>query len=579
MVRLARMSMVIALAAICLASAGCEKKYDVIGLSNPSGYDFGLNDTPWTFQVWNTDPSQVAALAFTVSSSDAWLIRTPTSETSSGPDDRKVITVRVNRNGLSKGQHNATLTVSGDKIVSKNVAISVTSEGGQDSSGGWSLQNIGVNYTAPYLLEFDFSLRDESDHAVIAEPAQFQVVCQEDGTPISAETDVHLAKGDNKQLLTFLVLDYTLSMADPAINGDSNNDGKSDAIDKMEAAAKDNFLDAMDADAQVGIYEFHCGNKPPQKVSGFSVDKPYLKGLIDTIWTKYVSGFPAESRCWDALYAAVGEFSTDPEAKRDEQRAIVFLSDGRDESSTKTYNEVIAAAKDRGVTFYCIGFGAELDLTALQIITSQTGGKYYPAGTADELAAQFAQIINDLGGQYILRWATLKRTGEAFAPSFALTVSDHTIQYQPTEPYTPTEYAGDALQGLLRVATSESADKTTAYLRAAYVPRYITKFRLHAVSQNSFTVTAVAEADGGLCPTPPWTLTVVDAAQGGKQITLQTEHPDDIFTAIPFAAFGPILKFEFTTRVENIASLFTTLEIDDSIYSGGQTFKLDWPPH
>jgi hypothetical protein len=45
------------------------------------------------------------------------------------------------------------------------------------------LQITGLRqfYSAPYLLDFTFSVRDQNNHAVILDPSQFEVVCKEDG--------------------------------------------------------------------------------------------------------------------------------------------------------------------------------------------------------------------------------------------------------------------------------------------------------------------------------------------------------------------------------------------------------------
>ncbi len=568
----------------CLSLTGCPAiRYDVIALSQNS-YDFGLNDMPWAFQVWNSDPSILPSMSFVVSTDQPWLTCDPESGTStgsSGPGGKKVITVTVNRSGLSAGQHKGTITISGNRLVSKRLQITLTSEGSTNGSGGWTLRNIVADYAPPYLLEYSFSLSDENGHSVIAEPAQFQVTCKEDGKIIGSETVFQFVKGANKQLLTYLVLDYTFSMADIEINGDADGNGRSDAIDAMEAAAKDVFLDALSQDAQVGIYEFHREDPPFMKVADFTTDREYLKSRIDAIWTEYVRGLSGATRCWDALFAATREFSNDADARKDEQRAIVFLSDGRDESSTHSYQEAIDSANERGIAFYCIGFGAELDLTALQVITSQTSGQYYSASTVEELGERFQQIITDLGGQYILRWATLKRTAQAsFLPSFTLELAGDSLDYAAPSSavYNPVDHAGNPLLGELRMAISSSADATTAFLRATYVPRYITRLSLRAESAHSFAVSLVSATEGGLCDDAEWNLTVSDDPEGGKRILVESAAPDNIYTAIPYAAFGSILKFDFDVAITDPASAFSALEVDNTIYDGGQSFDIDWPP-
>ena len=115
--------------------------------------------------------------------------------------------------------------------------------------------------------------------------------------------------------------------------------------------------------------------------------------------------FPASSRCWDALVAAITGLGA---SNRDEQHYVILISDGRDESSASSVADVITAATNNNVQVFAIGFGQELDTNTLHDITSATQGRLYTAANAADLGTQFAQITKDARGQYILRWATLK---------------------------------------------------------------------------------------------------------------------------------------------------------------------------
>ena len=440
-----------------------------------------------------------------------------------------------------------------------------------------ALQVYGVSerYHAPWLLDFNFSLRDQDNHAVAVDPTQITVVCKEDGAAISpSETGFRLLSGNNKQLKCFLVLDYTLSMADPLANGDTNNNGYSDALDTMEQAAKTliGTLSARNPDAQIGLYEFHREDAahPPLKVSDLTVDRASLSNRIDSIWDDYVQWFPAATRCWDAVYAAVNEFpSSNP---RDDQRFVVFLSDGKDESSTRTPSDIISQAVARGVRVYAVGFGRELTPAALQNIAGQTSGQYYPATSLAQLAARFDQITEDLKGQYILRWATLKRSSASFVPSFALTYQGVTAN-RTGSPFSPNSTAGDALVGRLAFDGSLGGDHVaTITLNASYVPRFITRLRLNVASVQSMTVEKVLGAEGGICP-DNWVLERNDAE---GWIELRSPTPQNIFTALPFATLGKILRF----RVPDVTALnrsFDTFSVDNSIYAqtGGQSFAIE----
>ncbi len=440
-----------------------------------------------------------------------------------------------------------------------------------------NIQNAAPSYSAPYLLDFTFALRDNSDRAVVATPASFALTAKEDENTISpSETAFLLAPAANKQSKCFLVLDYTNSMADPARNGDENGDGKSDAVDMMETSAKE-FIDGMTSDAQVGILEFHREDPahPPKVVADFTTNKEYLKARIDAIWGDYVQGFPASSRCWDAVYDAVGMFPSDTGA--DEERYLLFLSDGVDESSTTaTPDSIISAAKDRAINVYCIGFGDELAPDDLQRITSKTGGAYYKAGSVEELGQRFDDIWRDLGGRYTFRWSTLRRDSASFVPSFEIKLDGATGSF--TGPaYIPTDYAGDVLRGVLRVPEYTIVDgHASLFIRASYVPRYITRFSLHVQTPYTFTAALVGAEDAGLCQN--WNEPAVTPSTGGADILFQSQAPANIYTAIPYGAFGAILRLDFAGLPENPGPLVTAINVDNSSYGSGQHFVVESLP-
>ncbi|MBK9137390.1 MAG: SUMF1/EgtB/PvdO family nonheme iron enzyme [Verrucomicrobia bacterium] len=431
-----------------------------------------------------------------------------------------------------------------------------------------SIQDVSHFYDQPYLLDFNFALRDQNDKALILDPSQITVVCREDGTPISAsETGFRLLAAANKQLKCFLVLDYTLSMADPAANGDSDGDGLSDALETMEAAAK-TLIGTLNPDAQVGLYEFHREDAahPPQKVSDLTVDKAALTNHIDRIWTDYVQWFPAATRVWDAVYAAIQEYPTSRVV--DEQRVVVFLSDGRDESSTRRPNDVISAAQDRGVKVYPIGFGDELTPAPLQNIAGSTGGRYYPALTIPQLAERFQQLTDDLRGNYVLRWATLKRTG-SFTPSFSLTYQGLTATHSGQR-YYPGSYAGDVLQGRLVFDAALDEGEATVGLRAYYIPRFITRLRFQYASDKPLTVQRVPLAEGGIVP-DTW---LFEHNATEHWIELRSPNPQNIFTALPYATQGRLLRFVLT-GVADLTTCFSNFSVDNTLYTaGGQTFVI-----
>ena len=100
---------------------------------------------------------------------------------------------------------------------------------------------------------------------------------------------------------------------------------------------------------------------------------------------------------------------------------VLLMSDGLDTLSSTKYAEVVAAARDRGVSFYVIHFqlftpgGGRLvprpPSKGFRELAEQTGGRYFRIGDAKsaldphaqyDLAPVFEAIDNDLRGQYVL---------------------------------------------------------------------------------------------------------------------------------------------------------------------------------
>lgn len=549
---------------------GCSSPTDAIATSNTS-YSFGTSGQAWNFEVWNN--GAVNSLAFTVKSDVSWMYCTPTSGTSKGPTDKSVITVAVSRQGLAAGNHEGHLNITASGVTTVQVTVTVYSDGTQGVTGDdLTVSGLTYSYSAPYLLDFTFSLHDNYGQPVIGEPLQFDVTCLESNVPIVAdESPPQFAKASSKQSNCFLVLDYSASMASLAENGDINEDGVSDAIQTMEVSAKDVFLPSLAEDARVGVYEFHR-ETDPEKVCNLTADKDFVAARIDAIWSQFVYPFSGMSRCWDAVYAAVEEFESD--GQNDEVRDVIFLSDGYDTSSFHTKEEVVDIAVARGVRVYGIGYGANVNTAVLQSVTTQTNGTFYLATNVTELDTAFRQIVNDFDARYTLRWATLNRSDVKFTPSFYLTIANRTASYAATDSYSVADYVSDELKGRLRTVPSKSDDKTTIFLRASYVCRYVWKLRFYVESPYAFTVQQVDAANGGLCA--GWTQTIEhDDVLPGVWVVLESPVTGQTDTQLPFASFGPILRFDFNALFDEDVTPFEVLYVDNSIYTGGQAFEID----
>ena len=470
---------------------------------------------------------------------------------------------------------------------------------GYATIGGLTIADVANIWSKPFLLDFSFSLRDGDDPAtsgpVVVPPSQLQVVCMEDGVPIPTETALVLESGDKKQLKSFLVLDYTYSMF--VVPG---------AIDAMQDAAKLLINDEPDH-ALFGIYEFHADYVTPRMVTtntattnGFIADKAALSTIIDGIQSNYVKGEYAGTRCWDAMYAALGQYGP---TNRDERRCLVVMSDGNDDSSLLNASgdpvgDIVTLAQTKQVRIFCVAFGSDVNTNALQQLTDNTGGHYYLAGTTTtNLSAQFQKIVKDIDGQYLLRWATLKRAAQPFQPSFQVTYGGFTATWNTDIvmtniiididtnttpwttnsydtnilqfPYNPPDWTNDVRLGSLRLVQDADVGPQSIRLRATYVPRYVRQMRLYY--RPNYPCTASLDSTGTNELLYGWSMAESADTNGLRTLTISSPNPTDLLTSIEYAAFGDLVSFNFAYPESlTTTQAFSEFRVDNTLFASVQ---------
>lgn len=432
---------------------------------------------------------------------------------------------------------------------------------------GLVITNVIYLYSRPYLLDFMFSLRDGPDpttaHAVVRASSQMSVTCREAGLAINPlETAFIVENGDRRQFKAYLVLDYSRSMTALA-NGDANGNEVSDAIDNMEAAAKE-LLRQLPPTAQVGLYEFHADWEDPIRLHGPTSDRAALDAAMDGIWrTLQLPDASAGSRCWDALLAAVNDFGPpDP----DENRYVVFISDGYDTSSQVLPANVIAAAQAKWVRLYCVAYGTLIDGATLAQLTAQTGGRHFRAENAEGLASAFALLGKDLDGQYLLRWATLRRNATPFTPSFEVKLAGYTHQFTAPADYVATNYGTnkEVFYGALRLVADAEEGADAVLLRTTYAPRNIRKLRLHYRPNYRCQPVLLSTSAGEILH--GWTMSETPDGAGGYWLELNSPNPGDNTRDIPYGALGNLVQFQFT-GLPSPAEAFRRFEVDNTVYA------------
>ena len=93
------------------------------------------------------------------------------------------------------------------------------------------------------------------------------------------------------------------------------------------------------------------------------------------------------------------------------QRALILISDGKDEGSRFTFEDALDYARRAGVTIYTIGLGEDVDKRKLNRLAEETGGRTFFLKSVDELAAIYAQVEQELRSQYLIAYQSTNTSG------------------------------------------------------------------------------------------------------------------------------------------------------------------------
>jgi VWFA-related protein len=118
---------------------------------------------------------------------------------------------------------------------------------------------------------------------------------------------------------------------------------------------------------------------------------------------------------FDALHDAMAFLK-----QRQGRRAIVLLSDGRDENnpgtapgSVHTVADALALVRETDTTVYAIGLGANVDRPALAELAARSGGAVSFPADASELDGEFRRVLGELRRRYVVGYTSTnpKRDG------------------------------------------------------------------------------------------------------------------------------------------------------------------------
>ncbi|TMF08527.1 MAG: VWA domain-containing protein [Chloroflexi bacterium] len=169
----------------------------------------------------------------------------------------------------------------------------------------------------------------------------------------------------------------------------SMNEG--DAIGQARQAGKA-LVSQLGPTDQVAVFTF---SDSIQLVRDFTSDRGALIAAVDGITAA------GNTALYDAVGAAV---STAARAPAQHRRAVVLLSDGKDEGSVSHIDRggSLAGAQAAGFPFFAVGLGPSIDQAYLQDLTNGTHGQLLLAPSPQSLQSLYEAIGTTLRQQYIL---------------------------------------------------------------------------------------------------------------------------------------------------------------------------------
>lgn len=161
--------------------------------------------------------------------------------------------------------------------------------------------------------------------------------------------------------------------------------------------AVNKYINELRNTDKLAIYTF---GDEVKLVTDFSNDKDYLKETINKIQPE--GNF---TELYSGLYKAVKKLADD---KDKEGKIAIVISDGKDESKTKTYsdNDVISLAKENGIPIFSIGYTKidKIYLQSLEKISDNTNGRYYYSPSEEDLEKQYNKMNNQIQNIYLLNY-------------------------------------------------------------------------------------------------------------------------------------------------------------------------------
>jgi Ca-activated chloride channel homolog len=193
----------------------------------------------------------------------------------------------------------------------------------------------------------------------------------------------------DRQVSIIFVMDYS---------GSTN-----DVRDVMEASVVD-FIETMAIGDYAAIIKFNGDLGAQVLAPGFVqiTGDAVRQSLKEAVTIGYVGrGSPV----YDAVKLAIDQFNDNSTQLPAGPRAVVLISDGRDNSSAISPADLTAQANDSEVSIFSVGVGT-INFAAMTELAFRTGGQFYEAQDGQAITDAYSAISTTLRNEYLLTFAS-----------------------------------------------------------------------------------------------------------------------------------------------------------------------------
>jgi len=565
----------------------------------PTQLNLGLFENVTTFEVANFgDPDTI--LNFEITNDRDWLFHSPATGFSIGVPtpppfkDFKTIDVAIDRSRLDGTGGSGTLKIFAvdedgepipeDEVEPQFVTVAV-------EAAPLTFEQAAAQLRTPSIVRFTFMMRDVAfrtfplDASTLPQSA-FRIF--EDDVPLElTETNQFLANavpmgglGKTRTNL-LLVLDFSGSMFESV---QPLGLGGPDPLQTAYIQLVEPFLDALPADFNVALSEFHDRGSPLRILSDYTQDRNATKAALSA--NLNITDHGSTNLFENLLDATLDVTSADGVFAQDQNaqvNGIVILSDGRVTTPPGEVQDTIDLATAARVRMFTVGFGSDINNQSLSSLATATGGHHYamrttPNGEPDlpDTGDNLDELATDLSRQFVLTYITLNEENSA---SVRVNASvDNPNDDAPPLPGTFEQtleigdIVGDVKLGQIGVeASPQTSGEIIARIRADYIPRNIDKFRFDldvtaaCVGTNpggvTFTTRVVPESEGGLIES--WT---PDPANPAGPLSSGTfAYSTSPSTPLQNGEFGDVIEVVFPPGTP--LPLTLCLTVDNTIYA------------